>query len=436
MRGVTELFTYGPGIPRYLALWLPLAPVLVGGLVLLRVRRGAIAVVLASTLPSFALHQPPGGVPLPVVALPVAAVVGVVGWWVAGRLTRERDAAGPRRTGDWAVLGVVALALALRVPLAWADPGIGDFATASELAAQHLLEGRNPYLEPNPYASVGTYQYPVGTIAAFVPFIAVLPGQIAGEPHLRARAAAWAVDAGAIVLLSTVAPAAAFAYAVHPTLVRESGIVVANDVLLGVLVAGAAVALARRRPLLAGLAVGAAISVKPAALVLVPLLLAAAGWRPALAAAGMPAVLQAPFLLLPRPGLHGLAAIAEPVARMEGAPLALSLWSPLTLLTQPTAGLLRALSALGVLAAVAVAVAAGRRLHAAPLTLQRAAAAVTLPLLTAFALATRWPTNFQSWYLVPLVVLVGLQGPVRRPRELRLDPDPLTFHSDTSSLTS
>ncbi len=419
---MSELLTYGPGIPRYLALWLPLAPLLIAGLVAAGVHRRVIAVVLASTLPTFALHQPPPSVPSGVLVAGVAAVLCAVGAWLGSRLRASQGATfGARqRASAGAVLALVVLTVALRAPLAWLDPGIGDFGTASELAALQLLAGENPYLQANPYATVGTYQYPAGTILAFVPLATVFPAEFAGESHLGARATLWLIDAAAVALLTLgcarlgvarVGLVAAFAYAVHPTLVRESGIVLANDVLLGIAAAAAALALASRRPLLAAAAIGAAVSVKPSALVLVPLLLAARGWRPAALAVVIPAALQAPFLLLPSPGTHGLAAIAEPVARLEeGLALRLSLWAPLSLVLEPTPDLLRILSVVGVVASAALAWAVGRRLRGGRPTLDRAAVAAALPLLAVFALATRWPHNFQDWYLVPLVLAAAASG--------------------------
>lgn len=414
--------TYGPGIPRYLALWLPLAPVV--GVVLARSRvpwRVAVAVT-ASTLPTFLLHTPP---PWSTGArtVAVAGCWAVLGGWLLSRLradTVQWAEDGEGSAVPWAALAAAALlAVALRAPLAWVDPGIGDFATASELAAQQLLAGANPYLQSNPHATAGTYQYPAGTILAHLPLVALDPGAIAGEEHLGARATLWAVDAAAVVALGAVLAAmgrpragvvAALLYAVHPTLVRESGIVVANDVGLGALAAGCGLALARRRPALAGALAGAAIAVKPAALVLVPVLLAAAGVRPALLALGLPAALQLPFLLLPVPGLHGLAAIAEPAARLE-SPLALgpSLWAALP----PSPGLVRVLSVLGAGTAAAVGTLTGRVLRRRGGDPAAALAAVALPLLTAHLLATRWPANFSGWYLAPLLLCAALSA--RRP---------------------
>jgi len=416
---VHELLTYGPGIPRYLALWLPLAPALGVVLAAGRLPWQAAAAVAVSTLPTFLLHTPP---PWSAGArtVAVAACLAVLGAWLLSLLRAQpaRWAADSEpAVAPWAALAAAALlAVALRAPLAWLDPGIGDFATASELAAQQLLAGANPYLETNPYATVDAYQYPAGTILAHLPLAALDPGWLAGEEHLGARATLWAADAAAVVALGAVLSAAgraragvvaALLYAVHPTLVRESGIVVANDIGLGALAAGCGLALARRRPVLAGALVGAAIAVKPVALVLVPLLLGAAGARPALLALALPAAVQLPFLLLPVPGLHGLAAIAEPAARLE-SPLTLgpSLWVALP----PSPGLVRVLSVLGAVAAAVVGALTGRLLRRRSGDPTAALAAVALPLLTAHLLGTRWPANFSSWYLAPLLLCAALSA--------------------------
>jgi len=406
-------WTYGEGIPRYLALWLPLTPVLVVILRRARVPWPEVGVVVASTLPTFALHPPSSAGPPWLRIGVVVAVCAVQAAWLARTLRAPSPPPGapaPARSPAPAAARRVALALAVlvalavRVPLAWADPGIGDFGTASDTAARQLLAGRNPWLEPNPHATVGAYQYPAGTVLAHLPTAALLPREVGGEPWLSARAAVWVVDVAAVLLLGRWSPVLAWAWALHPGLVRESGIVVANDVLLTLLAGLAALALARRRHLAAAVATGLAIAVKPSALVLVPLLLAAAGPPAALVACAVPAVLQLPFLLLPRPGLHGLAAVLEPAARLDpGGAVPLSAWLPLL----PDPGLLGAASAAGVAAALGTAWVAGRALRRRGPTPSRAAAAVALPLLAAFALATRWPTNFALWPLAPLLVAVA-----------------------------
>lgn len=418
---VRELLTYGPGIPRYLALWVPLAALLAVVLARARLGRAGTAVVVVSTLPTFVLHNPPHW-PAGLRVLAVCACFAVCGAWFAeslrGDSTRRHRASAPAprpapARPPWTALAAAALlAVAVRAPLAWTDPGIGDFALASEVAAQELLAGRNPYISRNPHATVGTYQYPAGTILAHLPLVGADPGVIAGEQHLGARATVWAVDVLAILLLGwglarlgrpLAGAVAGFVYAVHPTLVRESGIVVANDVLLGALVAGTALALAGRRPRLAGLLAGLAVAVKPAALVLVPFLAGAGGALPALIAVALPTGLQVPFLLWPSPGLYGLAAIVEPTARLEPQALDLSIWLPLYRLVPPQTGLLRLLAVIGVLASLALAWATGRAVRRAGWEPAAALAGAALPLLVAYTLGTRWPTNFQSWYLVPLV---------------------------------
>jgi len=410
---VTDLLTYGGGVPRYLALWLPLAPALVLVLRRLGMPWTRMGLVLASTLPTFALHPPSGPGPDGLRLALVVAVVAVQAAWLVTALGGAPAPPPPRRAGRGTLAAAVLVALAVRAPLAWIDPGIGDFGTASDTAARQLLDGRNPYLAANPYATVGAYQYPAGTLLAHVPAAALLPPELGGESWLSARVTLWAVDAVAVALLGAAGgPALAWTWALHPTLVRESAVVVANDVPLTLLAALAALALARRRPLAAGVAVGLAVAVKPTALVLVPLLIAAAGPGSAVLAAAVPAALQLPFLLLPRPGLHGLAAIAEPAARSDpGGALPLSAWR----LLLSDAGQLRPAALLGVALAAAVAWATGRALRSGSGGDARAAAAVCLPLLVAFALATRWPTNFATWSLAPLLLAATAEARSVRP---------------------
>jgi hypothetical protein len=156
------------------------------------------------------------------------------------------------------------------------------------------------------------------------------------------------------------------------------------------------------------------------------LLFAARGWRPAALAVAVPLALQAPFLLLPAPGLHGFAAIAEPVARLEeGLALRLSPWAPLAVAVEPTPGLLRGLSVVAVLASAALAWVAGRYLR----DRTAAAAAVALPLLAVFALATRWPHNFQDWYLVPFLLAAALAG---QPQDDRRRPQRAQDHQQVA----
>jgi hypothetical protein len=440
---VRTLFTYGPGIPRYLGMWLLLAPPLVVGLLAFGVRRSAVAVVVLSTLFTIRRNPPQWLEPWMQWTAMVAALAATTGW-LAARVRshrshddNERGPAGarPRRVNARAVLALVAVALALRVPLAWLDPGIAHTATATELAARQLLDGHNPYLLPNPHSDAGTYQYPIGTALVHAPLVAAVPETVLGEEHLGVRATIWLTEAAAVVALAWLGArfghprgglAAAFAYAVHPTLVRESGMTVANDLILAVLVVAAAAAFTTRlrRPLLGGLLVGLAISVKPPALVVLPVVLVAWGLRPTALAAAVPAALQLPFLLLPSPGLHGVRAIAEPATRAEPMDLLVqSVWWPLYGVLGNGAGLQRALAYAGLAASLAAAAWAGRQLRArhpdaGRLPLAPAAAALGLPLLVSFALAAVQRTNYQDWHLAALLLCAGLTVP-------RVAPGPL-----------
>lgn len=414
---MADLLTYGAGTPRYLALWVPLAPLLA---VLLR-RAGAswtvVAVAVATTLPTLVLHAPPVDVPPWLAVLVVGGALGGVALWLAARVRHDDIPAcrhpAPQRP-PWGAIAVAVLVVALtRVPLAWLDPGISDIPRANELAAEQLLDGRNPWVEPNPESLIGRFQYPAGSVLAHLPFVALVPGEAGGEAHLGARTALWATDVAVIVLLavglarlgrSAAGSVAALAYALHPTLVRETGLTVANDVILAAAIAVGALALARRRPLTAAVAIGFAISVKPSAAVLVPFLLLAAGWRPAALAALVPVLLQLPFLLWPTPGLWGLAAMLEPAARASGdAALQRSLWAAFT---PASPAVLAVLTAVDVVVSSAVAAWAGLRVRGAR-DPARTAAAVALPLLVLFLLSTRWQLNFQGWYLTAAVVSVA-----------------------------
>lgn len=435
IQAVADLLTYGPGIPRYLALWLPLVPVLA---LLLR-RAGApwslVAVILSSTLPTFLLHNPPESVSPPWRVGLCAASLLVVGGWLVISLCRTsqvtKTGSTPLVPGhralsgrQWGAVMLVALgALAVRVPLAWLDPGIGDFATASEHAVRRLLEGVNPYTVENPFTTIGRYQYPAGTILWNIPLVATLPAELLGEAHFGARATLWATDVLAVVLLAwggarvgraRAGITAAAVYALHPTLVRESALVVANDVVLGVLIAAVAIALALNQPFVAAALTGFAISVKPSALVLIPVLLLVGGPAATVIAFALPGILQFPFLLWPTLGLHGLQAIAEPAARLDtDESLRQTAWLPLYVLAPPSASLLRALSLVNIALALFSAWWAASRLHGILRTWSdvdpsRIAAALALPMLVAFLLGTRWPTNFQSWYLVPFLWSIAL----------------------------
>lgn len=419
-----ELFTYGPGIPRYLALWLPLTPVMVAGLRWAGVRWSTIAVVAATSLPTFGLHIPstPGWPQLARYALFVGGELVLLVWLLrlaatggSGELTDDRtaDDAFPAVTA----FTLVALGLLLRVPLAWVDPGIGDFARASETAAGELLRGVNPYTVANPHTTFGTYQYPSGTLLFHVPFVAALPASVLGEAWFAARVAVWAAEAGAIVLLvwagtriagPRAGTIAGFAYAVHPTIVRESGIVVANDLLLAVLITAAAYATIRRRPSVVGILVGLAIAVKPAAAVLLPLVLVAEGIASAAWMVAVPAVLQASFLLWPRPGLHGVRAILEPAARDDpfGVLRSSTFW-PWYAATDGRLWSVSAAAALGLAASLGTAWWVGRRLREDrdPVLVL---AAYALPLTVAFLLASIQRTNYGDWALPTVLLAVGV----------------------------
>lgn len=439
-----ELLTYGDGIPRYWVLWVPLTILLIAGLRAAGVRGRPLLVIVLSTLPTFALHgyALPFGVPHLLAWAGLLAVLVVIGAWLVAQVRGSADGAGSdepvRRSAGppallhgapvrWgAVLALCVLALVLRVPLAWLDPGIGDFAQASETAARQLLAGSNPYTLSNPYATYGIYQYPAASMLWHVPFVALLPAEILGEAWLPGRAAIWAVEvlavvgfalAGAVFRRPRAGLVAAFAYAVHPTLVREAGMVVANDLLVALLLVGCALLLARAQPYAAGVALGIAISVKPSALVVLPVLALAGGLGPALACVAVPVVLQAPFLLLPSVGAQGLAAIAEPAARDETyAVLRLSAWWPAYATLGSSALLVRATAAIGILVSLASATWAGSRLRGrvvgAPV---RAAAAMALPPLVVFALAASWRTTFQDWGLGALLLAAVWSGVSERP---------------------
>ncbi|MGH8897794.1 MAG: glycosyltransferase 87 family protein [Egibacteraceae bacterium] len=413
-----DLLTYGPGIPRYLALWLPLAPLLGCALAVGRARRVPALVIVLSTLPTFLIHNPPGW-PLAVRWAAMAGILVALLAWLTARLRDgEPVDRAPTKVSWPIVLGLVGLALALRVPLAWLDPGIADIPRASETAVRQLLTGTNPWTAPNPETVAGTYQYPAGSLLAHLPLVAVAPRELEGEPWIGARATLWMTEAAAVALLAWAGGRAghprggliaAAAYALHPTLVRDSGMTVANDLILALCATGSAVALARRRPLIAAALAGLAVSVKPVAVVLLPLLLVAVGWRAALLAAAVPVALQAPFLLLPSPGLAGIPAMLEPVGRAEPASvLAYSVWTPLYQLLGPTPALLRAVGAASAVGGLAAGALAGWRLHRGPNTTTRITAAYAATLLVPFLLAFVQRTNYQDWYLTPFLLCAGL----------------------------
>jgi hypothetical protein len=429
---IHDVFEYGPGIPRYLGMWVVLTPILVVALVRARVRPGAVLAVFLSTLPSLNRNPPSWfGVPLRWFVL-TASSAYLVAWLVARvRATPATPARNPlsargsTRTVRLELAALVALTLAIRVPLAWWDPGISQIGTSTERATRQLLDGRNPYPLANPDADFGTYQYPAGTLLAHTPLVWAVPDSVAGEAHIGLRATLWVTDAAATALLTTAAgPVAGFVYAVHPTLVRESGLTVANDVLLALFVAAAAIALSRRRALAAGVLAGLAIGVKPAAVFAVPVLLVAVGWIPALVAVAVPAVLQLPFLLWQSPGLHPFRGLVEPATRNE--PLVVlreSTWYPVYRAVGHSDAVRSLVALAGVAVAGLVALWAGRELRRRHVTLSRAAAALALPLLVSYALAGTPRTNYQDWFLTAFVLVVALDRYDSRSSQATLPPN-------------
>jgi hypothetical protein len=120
---VRALLTYGPGIPRYLALWIAAAPLLAAALVVLRARPRAALAIGLSTLPTFLLHNPPAWLPFPLRWLILTGILVALGLWLAGRLRGDAPPDAVARPARWPlVLGLAALAIVLRAPLAWLDP--------------------------------------------------------------------------------------------------------------------------------------------------------------------------------------------------------------------------------------------------------------------------------------------------------------------------
>lgn len=414
-----SLFTYGPGIPRYVGMWLVLTPLAVAVLIAGRVRWLAVAVFVAITLPSFAARSLPFLTPVVRYVLVTAALLLLIGWTIR-RVAKPTADAGPARRDPvpWKALGALAvLTVAVRAPLAWIDPGISSIGLSTEHAVRELLSGVNPYAEPNPHANYGTYQYPVGTILANLPLVALMPTEVLGEQHLGIRATSWLVDVLNVVVL-VIASArwgraraglvAGAAYALCAPLVRDSGLSTANDLLLALFVLLAVFAVVERRMSLAALAVGLAIAVKPPAVLLLPLLLGVAGIGPALLAAAVPALLQAPLLIWQAPGWKEIEALAEPAGRSDGpAFLANSIWYPLLAVVGDDPGVLRILAVVGILAAGVAACWAGLRLRRDQRDLMTVAAAAALPLLVVFALAPVPRLNYQDWYAPALILCVA-----------------------------
>ena len=445
MTAADGLLLYGDGVPRYLTLWVPLAVLLVAVLLAARVRGRTLLLVLVTTLPPFGLHSRalPGGPPVGLGWSVVVAVV-VVAAAVLVRALRRPAAATPaqasaarapaaRAPAPFAAAAALAvLAVAVRAVLTLVDPGSSDILRSGETAARDLLAGSNPYLVVNEHSVVGTYQYPAASLLWHVPTAALLPQGVTvlGESWVAGRLAVAAADVLVVGLLAVglarlgrrrAGLVAAAAYALHPALARDSGLTGANDVLLAAALLGVALLLAGGRGPAAGVVLGLAVSVKPVAVVALPVVLLGAGVGAAGLAAAVALALQAPFWLLPRPGLHGLSALSEPAGRPEDYDvLRRSLWWPLYALAGDGDRVVAAVTVLAVLVAVLVAVRAG-------VTLRRSAgpvpgpgpavAAVTLPLLVLFALASVWRPNFEAWWLLGVlaaVVLVGEGAPSPR----------------------
>jgi hypothetical protein len=442
---VTDLVEYGAGVPRYWAVWALLLPGVVWAARRLALPRPALALLVATTLPTLAMHfaGAPADLPFPVRwagSVAALAAIGVLAWRARDAAGAESAAAVRRGPAVPLVVGVLALVLAavgVRAGLMRWDPGQSDISASSEEAARQLLDGRNPYVEENPFTIAPVYQYPAGTLLSYVPFTAAIgPDPVGGEGFLAARAATWAVDVAVVLALvaagvraATGRPALrggrvplgallpAAAYALHPAIARETGLTGANDVLMGVAVAAFGWVLAvGGSTAAAAAALGLAIAVKPPALVLLPLLWRLRGLRAAAAAAAVPALLQLPFALWPEPQLGGLLAILEPAVRVSDGydVVRFSLWWPLYAVAGLPEPLLRGLGVVAAGAAGLLALVLGQRLRPAgdrgpgaahPPLGGPALAAACLPVLVVFLLAPAWRVNFLGWSTVPAVLL-------------------------------
>jgi hypothetical protein len=328
-----------------------------------------------------------------------------------------------------AVLLLVAAAVAIRGVWAWVDPGIADIPQASEYAARQVLAGVNPYVDANPYTYAPVYQYPAGTILWHLPFVALVPDSVVlGESFMAARVAAWAMDALAVGLLCLAGWAASgrnrtvpvlsllppAVYGLNATLVREVGLTGANDVLMAVLVATSVWLLADgHRPSMAALLWGLAVAVKLPALVLAPLFLGRARWRPVVLAGGVALALQVPFFVFPHLGLHGLAALAEPAARPDPyVVMQNSVWWPVYAVRGVEPWLVSTLGRGVVLVGLAITAWGAwsvRRLRPGPALRERLLAVAGVSLVAMFLLAPQWRVNFQSWG-VPAAIVVTIGG--------------------------
>lgn len=450
-----DLFFYGPGTPTAVGIWLVLTPVLVIGLLVLRASLGVIGVTVAATVPTLVLHRTPDWLGVRTASLIASVATLAVLAWLGLRLVRAPSGAPPedddgevgrgRRSGIWVGVGLVAaLGVGLRVLVGLIDPGISDIPRASETAARALLAGHNPYRVPNPDSVIGIYQYPAASIYAHLPFVAAIPPD---AKHIAARLVLWVTCAVAVGFLGWAGVRvgrprqglqAAWAYAVSPELVRDGGLTVANDLLLALAVAVAAWLLARRRPWWAAVLVGVAISVKPSAALMLPVVLVAAGLWVAVAAGLVAVLLQVPLLVWPSPGLDGLSAIAEPVARSQPLDrLAGSAWFPLYDALGNGSGPARVAAAGVLLVGGLVGLWAGWRLRrgmglgvrplSAWLSVPRAlwprawepgfappvaavAAAMALPLVVGFLLAPVRDLNYEDWGLTALMLVVATRG--------------------------
>lgn len=437
---IHDLFFYGAGVPRYGLLWLLVTPVMTALAHAAGLRGRRLALLLATTLPTFGLHfaAVPGLTSFPVRwAITVASLSGMVVLLVDVVRNGLPPTAPPR---EWARRHVPAIpamfvivlgAVAIRAVWAWVDPGIADIPQASEYAARQVLAGLNPYVEANPYTYAPVYQYPAGTILWHLPFVALVPdGVVLGETFVAARMAAWAMDAlGAGLLcaggwvasgrgrtLPILALLPAALYGLNATLVREVGLTGANDVLMGVLSALAVGLLAaNRQPTLAAVCWGLAVAVKPPALVLFPIVAFVAGWRRVLLAGAVAAGLQLPFLLWPRPGLHGLGAILEPALRNDSFDVVRnSAWWPAYVLAGAEGRLASVLSHVPVLAGFAAAgsgCAWVMRMSQRPWRdeVERLMAVTALALTVLVLLAPGWRNNFQAWP-IPAAIAVAAIG--------------------------
>ncbi|WP_157965400.1 glycosyltransferase family 87 protein [Euzebya rosea] len=450
---IHDLFFYGAGVPRYGLLWLLVTPVMTALAHAAGLRGRRLALLLATTLPTFGLHfaAVPGLTSFPVRwAITVASLSGMIVLLVDVVRNGLPPTAPPR---GWARRHVPAIpamfvivmgAVAIRAVWAWVDPGIADIPQASEYAARQVLAGLNPYVEANPYTYAPVYQYPAGTILWHLPFVALVPdGLVLGETFVAARMAAWAMDAlGAGLLcvggwvasgrgrtLPILALLPAALYGLNATLVREVGLTGANDVLMGVLLAASVWLLAEgHRPTRSAVLWGLAVAVKLPALAVAPLFLVRAGWGRVMLAGVVALVLQVPFFAFPDIGLHGLEAMAEPAARPDPYTVMVnSIWWPLYAARGVEPSVVDAISSGVVLLGLATStwgVWSARRMASGPDARERLLAVSALAVVVMFLLAPQWRVNFQSWHVPATVVAaVGSLGAVGTSRQVWTSDD-------------